>query len=143
MGRAHGQIPRTAAIFDRDRDPDRPLRIGWLSRDFGRHILSRFLVPILVHHDPLLVHSHIYADLLESDDLAQAIRRYATEWSSVGGMPDDRSRGASATIASIFWSISTGIADGGSESSRIDPRPFKFPISATPTLLDFPRSTSG
>jgi len=72
-----------------DADPDRRLRIGYLSPDFRRHSVAYFLDPILAHHDKARVEVFCYANMAgDGDAVTQRLRGHADHWRRVLGMDD-------------------------------------------------------
>jgi predicted O-linked N-acetylglucosamine transferase (SPINDLY family) len=72
----------------RERDPDRRLRIGYVSADFGRHPVGWFMAPVLPNHDPTEVEVVCYSDREVEDDLTRFLRSHCQDWVSVLGMDD-------------------------------------------------------
>ena len=72
----------------RDRDPDRRLRIGYVSADFGGHPVGWFMAPVLPNHDPTEVEVVCYSDREVEDDLTRFLRNHCQDWVSVLGMDD-------------------------------------------------------
>ena len=63
-----------------DRDPDRRLRIAYLSADLNEHPAGRFMLPVLQNHDRKNLEIICYYDIGESDAMTQRLRQYADEW---------------------------------------------------------------
>jgi protein O-GlcNAc transferase len=55
-----------------DRDPERRLRIGYVSPDFRAHPMQQFLVPLLEHHDKSAFEIFLYSSVHRPD--------HETEW---------------------------------------------------------------
>jgi protein O-GlcNAc transferase len=72
-----------------DRDPDRPLRVGYVSPDLLGHVLVKFFGPVLLHHDRGRVEPFCYADVLTPDAVTDRLRGLAAGWRDVHGLPDD------------------------------------------------------
>lgn len=70
-------------------DPERRLRIGYVSPDFRQHAVARFLEPILAHHDPSQVEVHAYADVASPDAITQRLRSLAPIWRSIFALPTE------------------------------------------------------
>lgn len=73
-----------------DRDPDRPLRVGYISADFGRHPVGYFLGSVMPRHDPAQVRFYAYSARLGEDDLTRSLRQASTGWRSILGVDDSR-----------------------------------------------------
>ena len=72
--------PARFSPFGNERDPERRLRIGYVSRDFFRHPVSWFLVPVLERHDRSRFQVHCYATSARSDDVTAQVRSLADRW---------------------------------------------------------------
>ena len=55
-------------------DPDRKLKIGYVSADFRNHPVSRFLLPTLANHDTSQVEVHCYSAVVKEDSVTDTIR---------------------------------------------------------------------
>lgn len=77
--RAHGN----------DRDPERRLRVGYVSPDFRRHAVAFFAEPILANHDKSKVEIFCYAEVTREDEVTSRFRQLADHWYSTVGMSDD------------------------------------------------------
>ena len=71
-----------------DPDPDRPLRVGYLSPDFRAHAAAFFVQPILAHHDPRQVEAVCYAEVAAPDDRTAELRALAHGWRDTPGLSD-------------------------------------------------------
>jgi protein O-GlcNAc transferase len=77
-------------IFPNRRDPDRRIRIGYLSGDFCQHVSSFFTIPLLSNHDHASFEVVCYADVKRADELTDLHRRYADQWRDVAGNDDEQ-----------------------------------------------------
>jgi protein O-GlcNAc transferase len=73
-----------------DRDPNRRLRIGYLSPDFREHSVSRFLLPLLRNHDHESFEIFCYSDVSNIDKTTNTLRACADAWHDVSALSDDR-----------------------------------------------------
>ncbi|EWY39381.1 hypothetical protein N825_06700 [Skermanella stibiiresistens SB22] len=73
---------------ERKADPDRCLRIGYVSADFGRHPVGWFLSPVLPNHDRAAVEIHCYSGRVVEDDVTDHLRRHADAWIETAAMDD-------------------------------------------------------
>lgn len=73
------------------RDPDRKLRIGFISGDFCRHAVASFLEPVLTHLsvDPNLS-LHAYSNTYLYDSTSERLRELFGQWRTVVGVPDEQ-----------------------------------------------------
>ena len=72
-----------------DRDPERRLRIGYVSPDFRDHSVSWFLLPLLAAHDRAAVEIFCYAEVMVPDVMTARLRGLADHWLSSVGLSDD------------------------------------------------------
>ncbi|WP_158046458.1 tetratricopeptide repeat protein [Skermanella pratensis] len=73
---------------DRGRDPDRRLRVGYVSADFGRHPVGWFLSPVLPNHDRAAVEIHAYSGRVVEDEVTDHLRRHCDSWAATADMDD-------------------------------------------------------
>ncbi|MDR2014256.1 MAG: tetratricopeptide repeat protein [Azoarcus sp.] len=73
----------------RNRDPERRLRIGWLSSDMRNHPVAAFVWPFLEHIDPEKLETFIYYNFSEEDEVTRRIKACARQWRAVVGIGDD------------------------------------------------------
>lgn len=70
------------------RDPDRRLRVGYVSGDFCAHAVAFFCEPVLAHHDKAAVEVYCYYNNTVDDTVTQRLRSHADHWRVVAGMAD-------------------------------------------------------
>jgi predicted O-linked N-acetylglucosamine transferase (SPINDLY family) len=73
-----------------DRNPDRRLRIGYVSPDFRVHPVGRFLLPLLAHHDKQQVEVFAYSDVLAADELTARMRSHVDVWRDTARISDEQ-----------------------------------------------------
>jgi predicted O-linked N-acetylglucosamine transferase (SPINDLY family) len=71
-----------------DRDPDRRLRIGYVSPDLREHAVPHFLLPLLANHDHQRFEIFAYANVRVTDAMTQRLRSHTDNWRSVFGLTD-------------------------------------------------------
>jgi protein O-GlcNAc transferase len=71
-------------------DPDRRLRIGYVSPDFRAHSVAFFIEPLLRSHQRDRVEVFGYANLLQPDPMTHHLRGMSDQWRNVWGMDDNR-----------------------------------------------------
>jgi predicted O-linked N-acetylglucosamine transferase (SPINDLY family) len=71
-----------------NRDPDRRLRIGYVSPDFRVHVVGQNLLPLLRQHDHRQMEIFCYSNVLRPDRLTEQLRRHADVWHSIVGLSD-------------------------------------------------------
>jgi protein O-GlcNAc transferase len=70
------------------RDPNRRLRIGYVSADLRFHPLTRYFEPVLAHHDPKKVEVFCYAEDRFSDEVTERLKKLAHVWRSTSMLTD-------------------------------------------------------
>lgn len=78
----------TPASFANPADPDRRLRIGYVSGDFGSHPVGHFLSPVLAFHDRMAVEVFCYANGTYPGEVARRLRDVADHWRNLAGLSD-------------------------------------------------------
>jgi len=73
-----------------DRDPDRRLRIGYVSPDFRSHVIGRNLLPLFRHHDRRSFEIICYAHVRRSDAMTKYFQQMADGWHNIGGLSDEQ-----------------------------------------------------
>jgi predicted O-linked N-acetylglucosamine transferase (SPINDLY family) len=69
-------------------DPQRLLRIGYVSPDLRRHAVTRYLEPVLANHDPKQVEVYCYAEVRNEDEVTTRLQGLAHGWRSTCGLRD-------------------------------------------------------
>jgi len=96
-------------------DPERPLRIGYLSGDFYDHPISFVFEGLIRSHDPAQAVPCLIADVARPDAVSRRLQEAATAWRSIVGLSD---REAAAIIDGLEIDILVAIA-GHTGDSRI------------------------
>jgi len=71
-------------------DPDRRLKVGYVSPDFRSHACAFFLEPLFAHHDPQAVEVHCYAEVPAPDAVTARLRALVPHWQSTVGLRDEQ-----------------------------------------------------
>jgi len=87
-GERHARGPETVPPHTNDRDPDKPLKIGYVSPDFRAHSVAYFIEPLLKYHDPALVEGYCYAELAHGDVVTEQLKKLADRWHNISGQSD-------------------------------------------------------
>ncbi|HVX84122.1 MAG TPA: tetratricopeptide repeat protein [Phycisphaerae bacterium] len=132
----------TAAITPlparRDPDPDRPLRIGFVSPDFRYHSVAHFLFPLFERHDPTRFAFHCYSESAREDDYTVRLAKSVDGWRKIVGKSD---RDAAALIDADQIDVLVDLA-GHTGGNRMP----LFAYRAAPvqvTWLGYPATTGG
>ena len=71
------------------RDPDRRIRVGYVSADFRNHSAAFAFRPVLLNHDKKQVEITCYSSTQLADELTGEFQRAADRWRDVIAMSDD------------------------------------------------------
>ncbi|MEO5373224.1 MAG: tetratricopeptide repeat protein [Alphaproteobacteria bacterium] len=86
----HGRALTPARLQHANRpDPERRLRLGYVSADFRRHSAAYAFGPVLRHHDRAVFEVVCYSGVVVEDDLTADFRARADLWRPVAGLSDD------------------------------------------------------
>lgn len=61
-------------------DPDRPIRVGFVSPDLRTHSIAYFLQPIIEHLDPDRFETYLYHTARATDPMSQVLKDACTVW---------------------------------------------------------------
>jgi predicted O-linked N-acetylglucosamine transferase (SPINDLY family) len=73
----------------RDADPERRLRIGWITSDMREHPVAAFVVPFLPYFDHSRVEIFFYHHTLSEDEVTAMAKAQVDKWREVQGLGDD------------------------------------------------------
>lgn len=71
-----------------DRDPNRRIRIGYVSPDFTNHPVGRFMLPVLANHDRAAFEVFCYSDTRATDGTTDQLRAHADVWRDTANLTD-------------------------------------------------------
>jgi protein O-GlcNAc transferase len=71
------------------RDPDRRLRLGYVSEGFDARVLGHFLRGVFPHHDRRQVSTYGYSGTRRADDLTAELRGSLDHWREIRTLDDD------------------------------------------------------
>lgn len=75
--------------FTSDRDPNRKLKIGFVSGDLCAHAVARFLEPFLEEFDRTQFETFAYMTRATEDGLSQRLQTHFDQWLNISGLSDD------------------------------------------------------
>jgi protein O-GlcNAc transferase len=84
--------PLRASIrpHDNDRDPERRLRIGYVSSDFWDHVTNCFFEPVLEQHDRKRFEIFCYNSNARADAVTARLKGLADHWRDIAAMSDEQ-----------------------------------------------------
>jgi predicted O-linked N-acetylglucosamine transferase (SPINDLY family) len=74
--------------FANVRDPERRLRVAYISPDFKRHSCAFFIEPLVAAHDPREVEVYCYSDVHLPDAVTERIRQHVPQWRDTSKLRD-------------------------------------------------------
>jgi protein O-GlcNAc transferase len=85
---ASGPSVITYSAYKNAADPQRRLRVGYVSPDFRSHSVAYFIEPILAHHDRSQFEVFAYAQVPLPDAVTQRLQKLPEHWRSIVGLSD-------------------------------------------------------
>ena len=70
------------------REPNKRLKVGYVSADFRMHSVANFIEPVLEHHDRSQVEVFCYYNHFINDSVTGRIQSFADHWLPCRGAPD-------------------------------------------------------
>jgi len=67
-------------LHNNEKDPDRKLKVGYVSGDFFEHSVTKFFLPVLAAHDRTQIEVYLYSNREYQDKTTLAIRQHADHW---------------------------------------------------------------
>jgi protein O-GlcNAc transferase len=86
-GQVHG-LPTAQPRHANDPNPERRLRIGYVSPDLRDHAVTRYLEPVLTYHDSTQVEIFCYAEVPQTDAVSTRLQNLASGWRLTCRLPD-------------------------------------------------------
>lgn len=72
------------------REPEKRLRVGYVSADFRNHAVASFIAPILQHHDAEQVDVHCYHNHGVQDSVTERLMSFVPHWIPCFDMSDEQ-----------------------------------------------------
>ena len=87
--RRHADPLRDPRPHENDRDPQRRLRVGYLSPYFRGHVSGLLLEPVLAHHDHQQFELFCYSTTFSPDEVTQRLQSHSDVWRDLAGLSDE------------------------------------------------------
>jgi predicted O-linked N-acetylglucosamine transferase (SPINDLY family) len=87
-GRHADPLNTPAAAHRNSRDPDRVLRVGYVSGDLRDHPVAYFAEPLLAAHDRSRISISVYSNTPRADAFTERLRRSVDAWHEVRSLDD-------------------------------------------------------
>jgi predicted O-linked N-acetylglucosamine transferase (SPINDLY family) len=94
FGREHAQELPLPASYQNSRDPERRLRVGYVSGDFRAHPIAQFLRPLFRAHDRSQVELYCYSTSRRTDAVTDELRSMVDAWRDLSALDDERAAAA-------------------------------------------------
>jgi len=72
------------------REPDKRLRVGFVSPDFREHPVARFILPLFRELDRQQAEVYTYSDAATPDTVTGIVRRHVDQWRDVATLGDEK-----------------------------------------------------
>ena len=79
----------TQPAFGNTRDPERRLKIGYVSPDFRNNVVGHYMLPILENHDRARFETHCYFLGATRDGVSERLMAHADRWHDTHALPDE------------------------------------------------------
>ncbi len=90
FARMHAEpLMRSIKPHRNSRDPERRLRIGYISPDFRSHSVAYFIEPALENHDDSKFELFAYYSDQKNDSVTQKLRQYFDHWRCIASMHNE------------------------------------------------------
>jgi protein O-GlcNAc transferase len=83
-------LKKSIVSHSRDRDPDRRLRIGYVSPDFRDHVIGRNVLPLIREHNHQAFEIFCYGDVARPDGITAQFQSRCDQWRSTVGVSNSR-----------------------------------------------------
>jgi predicted O-linked N-acetylglucosamine transferase (SPINDLY family) len=82
-------VARPLARHANTPEPERRLRVGYVSPDLCNHVVAVFMLPLMTRHDRNAVDIYCYADVRHVDETSRKFQGISN-WVQITGLPDER-----------------------------------------------------
>ncbi|MFA5238952.1 MAG: hypothetical protein WC476_04480 [Phycisphaerae bacterium] len=89
-GQIHAPANKAGTIHDNNPDPDRRLRIGYVSPDFREHSVASFFEPLLDGHNRKVVEVYGYGNVERPDNVTRRLRGKFDDYRNIRGTEDEK-----------------------------------------------------
>ena len=89
-GKIHAPLDKARKSHDNIPEPDRRLRIGYISPDFREHSVTYFFEPILDGHDHQAVEVYGFGSVAASDKITERLKSKFDHYRNIYGLDDEK-----------------------------------------------------
>ena len=82
-------FPDLISLHQNTIEPERRLRIGFVSGDLREHSVAHFIAPVFTRHDAAAFEIFCYANQTVSDGVTARLRETVEQWREVAGLSDE------------------------------------------------------
>ncbi|MEZ5583804.1 MAG: tetratricopeptide repeat protein [Candidatus Competibacteraceae bacterium] len=83
------EFPLSHPVYHHWPDPERRLKVGYVSADFRSHPLARFIEPVFVHHDRTNFEIHVFYNYHTDDAITTHLKKFIDAWHPIWGIEDE------------------------------------------------------
>lgn len=87
-GEKHGRTRAGLPPAPNSREPERRLKVGYVSADFWQHSVAFFIEPVLAQHDRTRFEIYCYAQVAAPDAVTERLKQLAAHWRPIVGLGD-------------------------------------------------------
>jgi protein O-GlcNAc transferase len=88
-GRIHSSLLYDGKSFINATDPDRRIKVGYVSPDFRKHPIGFFIEAVLTCHDREHFEVYCYSNDYEQDEMTHKLQALPIHWRSIAGVSDE------------------------------------------------------
>ena len=86
--KCQSSIKQQSRLYKNSIDPQRRLKVGYISRDFKTHSVNYFFEPLLTHHNQDNCEITCYANNTFFDEASERLRGLAAHWKNIADLDD-------------------------------------------------------
>jgi predicted O-linked N-acetylglucosamine transferase (SPINDLY family) len=136
--RQHAQ-PKARAPHPNDPDPERRLRVGYVSPDFRSHPVSYFIEPVFRGHDRSRFEVFCYSEVSVEDAVTQRLQSYECTWRRTTGCSDiDLARMIQDDCIDVLVDLAGHTRDSRLMAMRYSPTPVQVSYLGYCNTTGFP-----
>jgi len=75
--------------YSSNKNPERKLKVAYVSSNLYDHSVAHFIAPVLDHHDSEHYEVHVYQDNEKDDAITRGLRAMSQYWTAVAGISDE------------------------------------------------------
>ena len=85
----HAVHPSNVIPFKNNKDPEKRLKLGYVSPDFRKHSVAYYMEPILTHHDKEQFEMYCFSSVISPDETTEHMKSLVHHWIQIVGLSDE------------------------------------------------------